>query len=119
MAYDEGLADRVRTLVSQRAEHDEIKMFGGLAFMVNTHMAVGITRDELMIKVGKEGVDEAIARGASQMMMGERAMSGMVSVPALVVDDEDALRSWVDPAVDAALALPPKAPKKPKPPKSS
>lgn len=115
MAYDEELAERVRAAIGgSGTDHDEIKMFGGLAFMVNTHMAVGIVRDELMIKVGKEKVDEAVERGASQMTMGERVMGGMVTVPSLVVEDEDALRSWVDPAVDAALALPPKASKKPK-----
>jgi len=43
MAYDEGLAERVREVIATRAEADEIKMFGGLCFMVNTHMAVGVT----------------------------------------------------------------------------
>ena len=39
-------------------------MFGGLAFMVNTHMACGIVKDDLMLRVGKAGHDAALARGA-------------------------------------------------------
>jgi len=109
MAYDEDLAERVRQALGG-IDHDTIKMFGGLAFMVNTHMAVGIIRDELMLRFGPEGYDAALARGAVPMRMGERTMKGMVSVPG---DDlvPDALQGWVDEAVGYALAQPPKKPK--------
>ena len=42
MAYDEALAERVRAAVGERASYDELKMFGGLGLMVNTHMACGV-----------------------------------------------------------------------------
>jgi hypothetical protein len=45
-------------------------MFGGLAFMVNIHMAVGIIRDELMLRFGTDGYDAALARGAEPMRVG-------------------------------------------------
>lgn len=118
MAYDEDLAERVRDAVAERAEFTEQQMFGGVAFMVNTHMAVGITRDELMVHVGTDGHAAALADGAHEMRMGERTMRGTVAVPADVTADDDALRSWVGRGVDLALASPPKPPKSPKSPRS-
>ncbi|MBN0042379.1 hypothetical protein JN535_19705 [Cellulosimicrobium cellulans] len=48
MVYSEGLAERIRAALGPRAPFDERKMFGGIAFLVNTHMALGVTRDDLM-----------------------------------------------------------------------
>ncbi|MCA5894974.1 TfoX/Sxy family protein [Isoptericola sp. NEAU-Y5] len=112
MAYDEELAARVRDAVGERAAFTEQKMFGGVAFMVNTHMAVGIGRDELMVHVGTGGHEAALADGAQEMRMGERTMRGMVSLPPGVTSDDGALRAWVDRGVDLALATPPKTPKR-------
>ncbi|MFE6970631.1 TfoX/Sxy family protein [Isoptericola sp. NPDC057653] len=112
MAYDEDLAARVRDAVGERADFTEQKMFGGLAFMVHTHMAVGITRDELMVRVGTDGYDDALADGAHELRMGERVMHGMVGVPPSVTADEAALHGWVARGVDLALATPPKPPKR-------
>jgi hypothetical protein len=111
MAYDEGLAQRVRDVIAARADHDEIKMFGGLCFMVNTHMVVGVTAQGLLLKVGKDVVDDAVARGGTRPRMGEREMTGMVSIGDAVIE-RDGLQAWVLPRVDAALALPPKPGKK-------
>ncbi len=51
MAYDEGLAHRVRELLEARPDASEKKMFGGLCFLVNGHMACGIVKSELMVRV--------------------------------------------------------------------
>lgn len=117
MAYDDGLAARIRAAVGRAAseagqEPTEIRMFGGLCWTVNTHMAVGIIRDDLMVSVGKEGTDDAIEAGARQSMMGERPMTGMVLVAADDLPGEDSLDRWVGPAVARAAAKPPKKPKK-------
>jgi hypothetical protein len=69
-------------------------------------------RDGLMIRVGKDGYDGALARGAQPMQMGERTMGGMVLVPGPDVAAEEALTSWIDHAVAFARADPPKQPKK-------
>ncbi|SKC68938.1 TfoX/Sxy family protein [Krasilnikoviella flava] len=111
MAYDEELAARVRDTVAGLADFTEQRMFGGLAFMVHTHMAVGITRDELMVHVGTDD-EAALADGAHELRMGDRVMRGMVGVPASVTADEDALRGWVARGVDLALARPPKPPRR-------
>lgn len=115
MPYDEGLAERVRAVIADRAEFTEITMFGGLCFMVNTHMAVGVTRHGLLLKVGQELVDDAVERGGTVPTMGERVMTGMVQVGEEVIA-RDGLEPWVLPRVEAALARPPKPPKKTKTP---
>jgi TfoX/Sxy family transcriptional regulator of competence genes len=109
MAYDEDLADRIRVTLGA-TDYEVIKMFGGLAFMVNTHMAVGIVRDEVMLRFGAEAYDAALARGAEPMKMGERTMKGMVSVSGTGLTDA-ALQEWVDEAVANARSQPPKKPK--------
>jgi TfoX N-terminal domain len=111
MAYDEALADRIRAAVQDTAGPEgyrEIKMFGGLCWTVNTHMAVGTGDDDLMVHVGKDGVDEALGNGARPATMGERTMGGVVLVAAADLPDEGALGAWVGPAVERAKAKPPK-----------
>jgi hypothetical protein len=115
MAYDEGLADRIRAAVATAAGDDgyrEIKMFGGLCWTVNTHMAVGTGEADLMVHVGTDGVDDALAQGARPATMGERTMGGMVLVAAADLPDPASLDAWVGPAVQRAQARPPKPAKR-------
>lgn len=116
MAYDEELAQRVRQVIASRAEFDEIKMFGALCFIVNTHMTVGVTGHGLLLKVGKELVDDAVARGGTVPMMGERVMTGAVRIDEAVIA-RDGLETWVLPRVEVALGLPPKPPRPKRAPK--
>ena len=115
MTYDEGLADRIRAAVDAAAGlagYREIKMFGGLCWTVNTHMAVGTFEDNLMVHVGKDGVDDALEHGARQATMGDRTMGGVVLVPAADLPDTSTLDAWVGPAVERARAKPAKKSKK-------
>ena len=95
MAYDEDLAGRTRELLAELTDFDERKMFGGLAFMVNTHMACGIVHDDLMVRVGKANHDAAINAGATEMDFTGRPMRGMVIVPANRVRRDGDLEPWV------------------------
>jgi len=113
MVYGEDLAERIRVALGPRAPFDERKMFGGIAFLVNTHMALGVTRDDLMVRVGKDGVAAALERGGAVMEMGGRAMTGMILVDGGRVADADELDAWVATAVEHALAEPAKV-KKPR-----
>ena len=84
-------------------------MFGGLAFMVNTHMACGILGDDLMVRVGLEGYEQALARGARDMSeFSGRPMRGMVIVPGDMVTSNAELADWVGAGVTWAKAQPPK-----------
>src|SRR3972149_7064793 len=59
--YDEALADRIRAELSRQTPFTERKMFGGLAFLINGHMACGVVRDELMVRTGPEWYEAALA----------------------------------------------------------
>jgi TfoX/Sxy family transcriptional regulator of competence genes len=107
MAYSEQLAGRVRDELA--CDYQERKMFGGLAFMVNTHMACGVMGDDLMVRVGKDNHDDAIAGGAEELTHGGRRMRGMVVVPGDM--DDDTLAGWVARAVGFAQSEPPKKPR--------
>ncbi len=104
MAYDEALAERVRTQLAGEAGVTERKMFGGIAFMLDGNMALGVRDDELMVRLDAGDVEDALAQPhARQSMMGERPMKGIV----LVSQDAD-LGAWIARGVAHARALPPK-----------
>ena len=112
MTYDYRLAERIRGLLLSEAGVTEVKMFGGLTFMVNGNMACGITKDDLMLRVGEERFQEALSKPhARPMDFTKRPMIGMVYVSPQGCAAKEDLRRWVDLAVDFARALPPKRPK--------
>ena len=82
MAYDEGLAERIRDTLSDLNDTTEMKMFGGLAFLLNGNMAVGIVKDDLMVRVGAEAHDDLLALpGARPMDFSGRPMKGTACEP--------------------------------------
>jgi len=111
MTFDDDAAERVRLALRRQADFTEKKMFGGLALMVGDHMAVGLTGDSrLMVRVGKDGMDDALARGAEPMEMGAgRTMGGFVVVPHDRIEDAADLDAWIGVGVGVASSLPPKA----------
>lgn len=110
MAYDELLAERVRELlVAHPLAQSEKRMFGGYGFFVNGNMTLGIMEDNLMVKLGDEGVEQALAEHASAhaAQFKNMTMSGWVFVDQTDLDD-DHLQYWVDKAVDYVSTLPEK-----------
>lgn len=109
MAYDETLAERVREALAGERGVDEIKMMGGLCFMVGGHMALGIIGHELMVRVGPEGYERALGRvHAREMDFTGRVMKGFVLVAPAGIRTKRSLMSWVTPAAAFAKCLPPK-----------
>lgn len=109
MAFDEGLAQRVRGALADRPDLSERKMFGGLCFMLGGNMCCGIVGEELMLRVGPERYETVLARPhAREMDFTGRALRGMVYVAANGLDTDEALTGWLEPAVTFAGALPPK-----------
>ncbi|MFA6574271.1 MAG: TfoX/Sxy family protein [Nocardioides sp.] len=110
MAYDEGLADRVRELVQEHGVPEEKRMFGGLAFLLGGHLAVCASHDGGLL-VRTDGSDsESLLRQdhVAPMEMGGRASRTWLRVaPAGLASDEQ-LGAWVDRGVTTARALPPK-----------
>src|SRR5262249_15241433 len=111
MAYDEGLAERIRGVLDEQPGLSEKRMFGGIAFMVRGHMTVGIVQDKLMVRVGPESYDRVLReRHARKMDFTGKPMKGFVYVvPAGYESDAD-LERWVGLGVTHASALPARPP---------
>jgi TfoX/Sxy family transcriptional regulator of competence genes len=110
MAYDEGLAQRVREALESRPGITERRMFGGLAFIVDGKMFVGISGSKLMARVGAERYEDALAvPHVRQMDFTGKPMKGYVYVdPPGLVEDKD-LAAWVTWCSAYVAALPAKA----------
>ncbi len=109
MAYDEGLAQRVREGLSDRPDSTEKKMFGGLCFLLGGNMCCGIVGEELMLRVGATAYEATLARPhAREMDFTGRALKGMVYVGVDGLADDDELAQWLAPAISFAGGLPPK-----------
>lgn len=109
MAYDEGTAQRLQDLLVDQDGVVEKKMFGGLVFMVRGNMCIGISKEDLMVRVGKENHAEAIAQPyARPMDFTGKPMEGFIFVsPAGYETDED-LESWLKRGLKYVLTLPAK-----------
>ncbi len=96
MSYDEKLAARVRALLSGHDDVIEKKMFGGLCFMVNGGMCCGITKSDLMVRVGPDAYEGALTRPhARPMNFTGRPLKGMVYVAPAALRTRAALAGWV------------------------
>ncbi len=109
MAFDEGLAYRIRGQVGPRPDLTERKMFGGIAFMTSGNLLVGVVGDDLVCRVGPEAMDDALSRpGARVFDMTGRAMTGWVLVDGAALAEDDDLAEWVERASRFVETLPPK-----------
>ena len=110
MAYDEALADRVRDVIGARPGVTERKMFGALVWMIGGHIACGVLGDELLVRLGRDDAERALAEPHARQFEGPRGrpMSGFVAVAPEGLPDGHALAGWVDAGADHAASLPPK-----------
>jgi TfoX N-terminal domain len=114
MAYDEDLANRIRELLARQAgpeaTWDEKAMFGGLAFLVNGHLAVAVSsQGGLMVRVAREETETLLGRAhVSPMVMAGRETRGWLRVDAEGVKTIRQLQSWVTRGAGYARTLPPK-----------
>jgi TfoX/Sxy family transcriptional regulator of competence genes len=113
VAYDEELADRIRELVAAADNVREKKMFGGLAFLVDGHLAVSASgRGGIMVRVDPARAQHLEATTAAYPMeMRGRTMSGWLRVDAEQVRTQRQLKAWVDRGVRYAGSLPAKRPR--------
>ena len=109
MAHDEGLAQRIRELLDERVDVSEKRMFGGVAFLVNGNMAVGVVKSELMVRVGPAAHAAALREAhARPMDFTKRPMKGFVFVAEAGLEEDSQLGGWVERGVRFAASLPPK-----------
>ena len=110
MAYDEHLAERIRELVSVQPGLTEMKMFGGLAFLINGNMAVSASgQGGLLLRVDPAQTEALSAKPhAAPFVMRGRPMSGWLRVAPEGVKTKRQLERWVARGVDHARSLAPK-----------
>jgi TfoX/Sxy family transcriptional regulator of competence genes len=109
MAYDEELAERVRDLLSARSEVTERKMFGGIAFMVAGNMACGVLGDELIVRLGDDEGEKALAEdGVRPFDFTGKPMKNIVYVSPERTSDDVGLTEWIEAGADYAASLPSK-----------
>jgi TfoX/Sxy family transcriptional regulator of competence genes len=109
MAYDEGLATRVRDLLGDQPGLAEKKMFGGLAFLLDGNMACGVRGHDLIVRVAAAAAEAALREpGTRPFDLTGRPMKGWLLVDADGHAEDDDLRRWVDRGLAYATSLPPK-----------
>ena len=101
MAYDEKLANRVREHLSGQRKLEEKRMMGGLTFMVNSKMCVGILNDDLMVRLSPEVYEEVLERpGCRAMDFTGKPMKGFVFVDSEGTKGVKQLNYWIGLALD-------------------
>ena len=107
MAYDEGVAQRIRENLEDRGDVVEKKMFGGIAFMVRGNMCVGVNGDDLMLRVGKMRHAELVERPHVRPMdFTGRPMDGFLFLAPDGYESDEDLAAWIDTALEYVLTLP-------------
>jgi TfoX N-terminal domain len=111
MAYDEGLATRVRDAIGDRPGLAEKRMFGGLAFLVQGNMACGVRGEDRIERLAGDAAESVQDEpGVRPFDLTGRPMKGWLMVAADGHATDDDLRRWVDRGLAYAASLPPKGP---------
>src|SRR5262252_11110040 len=109
MAFNEGLAERIRQGLARRKGIEEKKMFGGVGFLLNGNLLVGVWKDSLIVRRGPDEGEEALKEPhVSEFDITGRAMKGWVLVGPEAVKDDEQLRGWIMRAVKHVGDLPAK-----------
>ena len=109
MAYDEGLAERLRELLQDRPGITEKKMFGGLCLISRGHMSVGIVGEALMARVGPAAYGKALTRPHARVMdFTGKPMKGYVFVDPPGYEEDRDLKRWVEESLKFVASLPDK-----------
>ncbi len=114
MAYDEKLAARIRKVLHGRRDLVEMRMFGGVAFMVRGHMSCGVVGSELMVRVDPDEGDDLLRQPHVRPMdFTGRPMRGFLYVDPPGIATAPSLKKWVARATAHAEAQPPKVKSRP------
>ena len=109
MASSEALAERIRQGLARRKGIEEKKMFGGVGFLLNGNMLVGVWKDSLIVRLGPEEGEEALKEPhVSEFNITGRAMKGWVLVAPEGVEADDELSGWIQRAAKFVGKLPAK-----------
>jgi TfoX N-terminal domain len=109
MAFDEALAERIRQRLARRKNVEEKKMFGGVGFLLNGNLLVGVWKNSLCVRLGPEQAEEALPEPhVKEFDITGRPMKGWVLVEPEGVTGDDHLKGWIQRAVKFVGKLPAK-----------
>ena len=109
MAFDENLAARVRAVVGAEPGIAEKRMFGGLAFLLDGNMSVGVHAGDLIVRIAPEASELALKQpGARVFDLTGRPMKGWILVAGGGVSDKKSMARWVGQGIAFARSLPAK-----------
>ena len=109
MAFSEFLAARIRDALARKKGIEEKKMFGGIFFMKNGHMLVGVWKRSLIVQVGDKYIEDALLEPhVRRCDIPKRVIKGWVLVAPEGVKDDDQLKKWIQRAVRFVGKLPAK-----------
>ena len=102
MAFDEFLADRIRAVLKEKnITYSEKNMMGGLTFMVDGKMCVGIVKANLMARIDPDFYEEALSiKGCHEMDFTGRPMRGFVFIEPFGMDMDSDLEYWINKALE-------------------
>lgn len=111
MSYDEGLAEKVRNSLKGKKGIAEKKLFGGVAFLLNGNMAIGVNKNDLIVRVDAEDHDQLVSQKHVRTfdLSGGRPMKGWLLVAPSGVKAEKDLKAWIQQGIDFAGSLPKKS----------
>ncbi|MBL8018567.1 MAG: TfoX/Sxy family protein [Leptospirales bacterium] len=102
MAFNEKLAERVRKSLSEIRGVKEKQMFGGIAFMVNDKMCVGVDKHDLMLRCPAELTDKLLAeKGVRSFDLTGKPMKGWLLIGPAATESKKDFSRWIQLALDA------------------
>jgi TfoX/Sxy family transcriptional regulator of competence genes len=109
MAFSEKLAVRIRQQLAGKRGVTEKKMFGGVGFLLNGNMCVGVWKDSLIVRLAPEEAEAALREAhVAEFEITGRSMKGWALVGPDGVDDDDSLHVWIQRCVKFVQKLPAK-----------
>jgi TfoX/Sxy family transcriptional regulator of competence genes len=109
MAYSESLALRVRQILGRRRNVAEKKMFGGVGFLLNGNMCVGIWKNSLISRIDPESYEDALKEeNVREFDITGRPMKGWLLVEPDGIESDDQLSRWIEKSLDFVRTLPKK-----------
>ncbi len=110
MAFSEALAESIRQQLARRNNVEEKKMFGGVGFLLNGNLLVGVRKDSLLVRLGPDDGDEALLEPhvSKFKIRGRGTMKGWVVVCLEGVENDDQLNDWIQRAMRFVGTLPAK-----------
>jgi TfoX/Sxy family transcriptional regulator of competence genes len=109
MAFSEALAERIRQRLARRKNVEERKMFGGVGFLLNGNLLVGVWKDSLCVRLGPDQAEEALLEPhVEEFDITGRPMKGWVLVEPKRIEGDDQLAGWIQRAMKFVGTLPAK-----------